>query len=424
MASIGYSEWVGYSFVFLAKIVLKCLNMIMQFLSSANTYILIKTLFRSFVSLFYVLYFPYLLSFGLSNFEINLINAIFFHLVIFGLDIPTGLFADFFGKKLSAVIGFVLYSAGVFVYFIGNSFWYFAGAEFLLAVATAFISGSLLSWMIEVVGKDEFQKVEGNSEFWVSIFSFGAVSLSGLASYHFGFKPVIFLESVGIFGTAILALFLMKKDIAHHSQTKSLSSFLSSSKDAWKVAKENQLGFQVAILNSLSWVGIMAMFIFWQPIFLELGLSQQYAGVLFGCFGVAMGLGSKYIGKLKIDNPLALFSRIVFGTGIMILLSASFLQVNWLGSILFLFGFEFLVGAKMILSTSIYNQNLDDDNRAAVNSVYSAIEKIGSTIGLLCLGYLADITSREFTWFVAAGLFLLIALFGFFINSKKSSLSK
>ena len=403
---------------------MKWLNSIMQFLSPANTYILIKTLFRSFLSLFYVLYFPYLLSYGLSNFEINFINAIFFHLVVFGLDVPTGLFADFFGKKLSAIIGFVLYSVGIFVYFIGNSFWYFAGAEFLLAVAMAFISGSLLSWMIEVVGKDEFQKVEGNSEFWVSIFSFVAVSLSGFLSYSYGFKPVLLLESVGVFGTAILALFLMQKDVAHHHQTKSFTSVLSSSKVAWKIARENKLGFQVAILNSFSWIGIMAMFIFWQPIFLELGLSQQYAGVLFGCFGVAMGLGSKYVGKLKIDNPLALFSKIVFGTGVMILLSASFLQVNWLGSIVFLFGFEFLVGAKMVLTTSIYNQNLDEKNRASVNSVYSTVEKIGSTLGLLGLGLLADVTSRGFTWFVAAGIFLIVALSGFVINSKEVSLSK
>ena len=390
--------------------------MIMQFLSPANTYILIKTLFRSFVSLFYVLYFPYLLSYGLSNFQINLINALFFHLVVFGLDVPTGLFADFFGKKLSAIIGFVLYSIGMFVYFLGNGFWYFAGAEFLLAVAMAFISGSLLSWMIETVGKDEYQKNEGNSEFWVSIFSFVAVSISGLASFYFGFKPVLLLESVGIFGTAILALFLMKKDIAHHAQSKTFSSVISSSKVAWKVARENQLGFQVAILNSVSWVGIMAMFIFWQPIFLELGLSQQYAGILFGCFGLAMGFGSRYVGELKVENHLVLFSKIVFLTGLAVLLSAVFLKVSWIVSIIFFFGFEFLVGAKMVLTTSIYNQNLDEKNRASVNSVYSTIEKIGSTLGLLGLGLLADVTSRGFTWFVAAGIFLMVGISGFVIN--------
>ncbi len=386
----------------------------MQFLTPANTYILIKTLFRSFVSLFYVLYFPYLLSFGLSNFQINFINAIFFHFVVFGLDIPTGLFADFFGKKLSSIIGFLSYATGIMIYALGNSFWFFAGAEFLLAVGTAFVSGSFLSWLIEIIGKDEYQKVEGNSEFWVSVFSFVAVSLSGLLSSIYGFHTILLVESVGIFVTSILAFVLMKKDLAHHNQTKSFSSVLTGSKNAWKVARQNKLGFRVAVLNSVLWIGIMAMFIYWQPIFLELGLSQQYAGVLFGCFGIAMGFGSKYIGNMKIGNRLNLFSKIAFMTGLVVLLSAVFLKISWIGSILFFFAFEFLVGAKMVLTTSIYNDNLDSKNRAAVNSVYSTIEKIGSTIGLLLLGYLADLTSRSFTWFVAAGVFIAVGIHSFF----------
>jgi predicted MFS family arabinose efflux permease len=391
----------------------------MQFLSPANTYIFIKTMYRSFVSLFYVLYFPYLLSFGLSNFQINFINAIFFHFVIFGLDIPTGVFGDFFGKKMAAVIGFFAYACGVLIYAFGNSFWFFAGAELLLAIGTAFVSGSFLAWMIELVGKVEFQKVEGNAEFWVSIFSFVAVSLSGVLSFYYGFRPVLTIESIGIFVTGFLALILMKKDSAHHEQTKTLSNIKISSKEAWKSAKENKSGITVAILNSIALVGIMAMFIYWQPIFLDLGLSQQYAGILFGCFGIAMGVGSKYISQLKIENPLNLFYKILLLTGIVTLVSAVFLPINFLVSIAAFLFFEVLVGARMILSTTIYNQNIDEKNRAAVNSIYSTIEKVGSTLGLLLIGYLADVTSRGFTWYAAAGIFFSIAILGL-LRSKKN----
>jgi predicted MFS family arabinose efflux permease len=390
----------------------------MQFLSPANTYIFIKTMFRSFVSLFYVLYFPYLLSFDLSNFQINLINAIFFHFVIFGLDIPTGLFADFFGKKMSAIIGFFAYACGVLIYAFGSSFWFFAGAEFLLAVGTAFVSGSFLAWMIEMVGTEEFQKVEGNAEFWVSIFSFVAVSLSGVLSFYYGFKPVILIELIGIFVTGFFAMILMKKDIGHHEQTKTMVNIRISSKAAWKSARENKSGITVAILNSFALVGIMAMFIYWQPIFLELGLSQQYAGVLFGCFGIAMGVGSKYVSQLKIKNHLSLFFKILFLTGVVTLVSAIFLPISLAVSIIFFLFFEVLVGARIILTTTIYNLNIEEKNRAAVNSIYSTIEKIGSTLGLLLIGYLADITSRSFTWYLAAGIFFIIAIYGF-LRSKK-----
>jgi predicted MFS family arabinose efflux permease len=275
-----------------------------------------------------------------------------------------------------------------------------------------------LSWMIELVGKDEFQKVEGNAEFWVSIFSFAAVSLSGVLSFYYGFRPVIIIESIGIFVTGVLAMILMKKDIGHHEQTKTMANLRISSKAAWKSARENKSGIIVAILNSFALVGIMAMFIYWQPIFLDLGLSQQYAGVLFGCFGIAMGFGSKYVSQLKIKNHLSLFYKILFLTGVVTLVSAIFLPISLAVSIIFFLFFEILVGARIILTTTIYNQNIDEKNRAAVNSIYSTIEKIGSTLGLLLIGYLADITSRGFTWYVAASIFFSIAIFGLFRSKK------
>jgi predicted MFS family arabinose efflux permease len=358
-----------------------------------------------------------LLGFGLSNFQINFINAVFFHLVVFGLDFPTGIFGDLFGKKLASVIGFFAYSMAIVVYAFGNSFWYFALAEFLLAVGTSFISGSFLAWMVEHVGKEKFAEIEGRSEFWVSIFSFIAVSLSGIVSYWYGFQFVLWIEAIGVSLVGILAIFLMQKDTAHHDQTKSLESAVNNSKKSWQIAVKNKESFALAILNSLSWVGVMAMFIYWQPIFLELGLSQQYTGFLFGFFGIAMGFGSRFVNRIK--DTKNLYSKIMFLTAIVVLISALFLRINLFGSIIFFLCFEFLIGAKMILSTKIYNQDLDEKNRASVNSVYSTIEKIGSTLGLLLLGYLADITSRSFTWYFAAGIFGIVAIISF-LRSKVS----
>lgn len=384
----------------------------MQFFSPANTYIIIKTAFKSMVALFYVIYFPYLLSFGLSNFQINFINAIFFHFVVFGLDFPTGVFGDLFGKKLASILGFFAYSAGAVMFAIGDNFWHFALGEFLSAIGFAFISGSFLAWMIELVGEKKFAEVEGNSEFWIGLFSFVTVSLSGILSYLYWFRFVIWIEAVGILLISILAMILMQKDTSHHTQTKSLSNILSKSKESWKIARSNKLSLSTAILNSISWVGIMSMFIYWQPIFLELGLSQQYAGFLFGFFGLAMGFGSRFVSKISIDK-IKLYSLILFLTGSTVLLSALLLKISLIGSILFFLVFEFLVGAKLVLSNTIYNMDLNEENRASVNSVYSTIEKVGSTLGLLLIGVLADVTSRSFTWYLAAIVFAVVSILSY-----------
>jgi MFS family permease len=57
-------------------------------------------------------------------------------------EIPTGLFADNFGRKLSIILGGIFSTIGFFAYSVGYDFYGFLLAEMILALGMSFVSGA------------------------------------------------------------------------------------------------------------------------------------------------------------------------------------------------------------------------------------------------------------------------------------------
>jgi len=73
----------------------------------------------------------YLLSKGLTFTEVMIINSISsISVVIF--EVPTGAVSDKIGRKLSMIIGPLLWAISLSVYIMGRSFYVFAMAEIIL----------------------------------------------------------------------------------------------------------------------------------------------------------------------------------------------------------------------------------------------------------------------------------------------------
>jgi MFS family permease len=100
------------------------------------------------ISFFFSTYSLFLQEKGLDLLEINLLNCISM-ISIFILEIPTGAIADFFGRKRSTVIGLFVYSCSFLIYFFSNSFWFFALAEIIGALAITCVSGALEALVVD-----------------------------------------------------------------------------------------------------------------------------------------------------------------------------------------------------------------------------------------------------------------------------------
>ncbi len=93
-------------------------------------------------------YASFLLSKGLNLFEINLINVAFF-VTLFLCEVPTGAFADVFGRKTSVVLSCGVFTLGMLIYAASDGFWGFIVAEILAAIAATLVSGAFDAWLVD-----------------------------------------------------------------------------------------------------------------------------------------------------------------------------------------------------------------------------------------------------------------------------------
>lgn len=94
--------------------------------------------FGGFILPVYVLYFRY---YQVTLFEVALL-AVVFEAAVLVSEIPTGLFADRYGRKLSVSIGFFLFAVSGLVFILFRNLTGFIMAEILFGIAEAFISGA------------------------------------------------------------------------------------------------------------------------------------------------------------------------------------------------------------------------------------------------------------------------------------------
>src|SRR3989344_1402830 len=102
----------------------------------------------------------FLLDAGLSNFEAFMANA-FFTVGEVLFEIPTGIIADTFGRRISYLLGaFTLMISTLlylFMWQIHGPFWGWAASSALLGLGFTFFSGALEAWLVDALHATNFK---------------------------------------------------------------------------------------------------------------------------------------------------------------------------------------------------------------------------------------------------------------------------
>ena len=107
--------------------------------------------FGGFILPIYVLYFRY---YQITLFEVALLAAIF-EAAVLVFEIPTGLAADRFGRKLSVNVGFALFTASGLIFIVFRHLTGFIVAEILFGAAEACISGAAEALAVDSIRQDD-----------------------------------------------------------------------------------------------------------------------------------------------------------------------------------------------------------------------------------------------------------------------------
>ncbi len=328
---------------------------------------------------------------GLSMTEIMLLQSIFAVTVVL-LEIPTGYFADIFGRRKSLIYsGFFLFLAAL-TYGVGSNFSHFLVAEILWAIGNSLISGSDSAFVYdslkELKRENSYKKVWGHSMFLLAI-SVGFASIVG------GFIGAINFRWTFFAILPFLAL-LIPLTISMHEPRRHKLIFKKGY--MWELLRI--LKYSLMENKKLRWLilysGIISSFLLaalwlYQPYFSLSGLEIIHFGFIFAAFQVVAGLASKY--SHKIEEKLGAKNSLIM---LIALLGLSYLLMSnfvYLFSFVFAFLPQFVRGFYKVVINDYINKLATSDIRATILSADNMMGRLMYAIIAPFVGWIADVYS-------------------------------
>ncbi|SYZ74539.1 membrane hypothetical protein [Candidatus Zixiibacteriota bacterium] len=332
----------------------------------------------------YVVYFRH---FGVTLLEVALLASVFEASIIL-FELPTGLFADRYGRKLSTAAGFLLFGISGLIFFHFRGFAGFLVAEIVFGIAETFISGAL-----EALAVDSFD-TEKREKSLSRLFSNRtavrtAASLAGmiggglLAKYYLPilFIPIIALGFVGL----VVSQFLT--ETSRNRTDDSTTNIKGSLKSLHHSIRANR------IIMAIFAVGVLANLVFegadqyWQVLFGEIRkIDVAYFG-FFTAVGALLTLVfvrfSEYYYNRLGSYLIACFISIAVLLWVMPRVSNNY-AIN---ALVAYFLFKELI--RPALSTHL-NRQYKGPNRAAFLSGYNMICSVGEVFAGVIIGLLAS----------------------------------
>lgn len=376
-----------------------------------RSYLLFNFLFGFPFAFHHAIYVLFLLDNGMDMYQIGLINFAFM-VAVFLFEVPTGVVADFLGRKFSVVLGAFITGLASIVYFLSYSFWFFVLSEVLVAFGISMISGALDAWVKDSLDMNGYKEKIGG------VFSHGEVAvrtasllggslgaLVGVVSLRLPFL----ISGLGVLVGAALSILIIDE------------SYFEKQKLGWKksfrgmgviIKKSVYYGYQNKNVWRLILAGSLLMLIFqplnmnWSIVFeKKIGLwviAVAWVGIkLFEMLGnFACG---RLIKKGVSEKILMIYGAIEIGV---LILVASVVQSGWL--ILWAFWLhEIGRGVFNPAHKAYLHDNIPSKERATIGSFNSMITKAGAAIGWLGSGLISQWLEVSIIWSMAGGACLL-----------------
>lgn len=366
-------------------------------------------LFTNLLSPFWIIYF---LSLDLSLFQISvLLSLISVGRLLF--EIPTGTIADYFGRKISVVIAFIILGLTSIGIGLTSSFLTLAILFFIAGVGATFQSGAYSAWVIDYLKHKKKSKMIHST--FSRLFSFDyaggiiAFLLGGLIAI-FSLRIMWFIEG---FAQILIALFLLFFAKEYFKKPKIRTSKL---REPFRLGKKAiRFGFSHKVLFKLLIITFFTYFVFsfisigWQPYFKDLGIPVPLLGpilALSSAIGiVGMNLSKRLVKFAKGER-----------NALIILTLGKVLTVFLLGfvfspliALLVFYFFMISHDSRQPILTTYFNRFVPSRIRATVGSIDSVVRSISVILGLMTFGFLADVVGIRML-FIISSLILLITI--------------
>lgn len=362
---------------------------------------------------------PFFLEWANISYTRIFILEAFFMFWIFVLEIPTGVVADKYGRKVSIILGGLFSAISISIFGFINNYLAFFLAEFIGAFGFTLLSGAdkaLIYDSLIQTKKDKDAKVflsryESAGTLGILVgFPLGSlIAGSSLLPYP-KTLPLTFIIS-GIF---LLLTFFIALTLTEPKRKEKIEEFIKEGFDGFKyIFKHKKL--RIFALN-FAFISATTFFMFWfyQSLAGVVGIDVKYNGFIgagFNLFSMLLLLNIRKIEKLFGMKNTLFYSAILPGL--------FFIGLFFFRNIYFVLVAIFMItGLKIMRSpvlSDFMNRHIESRNRATVLSGVSMLEKIIVMILYPIVGLLADFS----LW--ATFLFLGIATLIFSLMNRIES---
>ncbi len=311
-------------------------------------------------------------------------------------EIPTGIFADKYGRKWSMAIGSLVSVVGWLIWFYINTFIGFAFVYFLFGLANAFWSGSNEAFVydeLKIIGRENdaqktFSRYNGAlaGTYAIAVFIGGLIaSTHTMATYYILFKMTFITSIIGFLFTLTIkeTKHAPLGDDVSHKEQKALQQF--------------SVGINLLKKNSK-----LRKIVFFSTLTVSFALMELYqvyfsrAAVPASWYGYALALSSVLIAVAKWN---AYRLERWFGVEKSMLIISVLPALFWIAMAIIihpviaimLFIFNDVIGnTRDPIIVDYQNRHIDSQNRATVLSTISLLTNGYIAIMLPVIGWIAD----------------------------------
>ena len=329
---------------------------------------------------------------GLSLAQIMQLQAAY-SLSVAIFEIPSGYIADLFGRKKTIVLSTLFSFFGFLIFSFFSGFNEFIIAEICVGIGGSLMSGSdtalMYDTLIEENEQKTYTKVEGKN-YAIGNFSESIAGVvGGLLAVNHLYLPV-YLQTIILFFSIPISLSLIEPKV-----NKKLALSFQSIKNVLYFSLIKNLKLRWLIIFS-SFMGVATLSIAWlaQPFFQQINIPILYFGLLWALLNLTAGISSFNSHKFNSKNNIFKYSIIMILSFILLSIYQS------LVGLIFIFIIYTIRGLVTPQLKNLININISSEKRASILSIRSFIIRISFATIAPFLGFIADKTSLQYSFFI------------------------
>ena len=370
----------------------------------------------------------YLIGLGLSLFQIGILYAIR-EAATYALEIPSGIFADHYGKKKELLLCFTFYIASFIALFIGQSFLLIALGMLLYGLGEAFRSGTHKGMILSYLEQKGWFSEKGFVYARTRSFSLLGSSLSGFISILFvlnlpSMRWIFLMSTIPyLFDFFLILSYPESLDEATQKHFKFKDFWQTSLKQLKTILKKRRL---LGIVISASSYDAIFKTIkdYIQPIMGSLLVASSISiisdftvdqqlkislGILYGLFYILSSIVSRNSYRLtKKSSAETVFNKLYELMGVGLLLLGVALRQNMLiASILVFLSLYLMMDARRPIFVDVSSDYMTKEERVTTLSIESQFKSLFMIVFGPVFGFIAD-TWQISTLFLTLGVMVLV----------------